>query len=222
MDDRPSQNPNFAGSATAGAASERDFDAGALQTIQQVLGCSNLDRLARTLADRLERLIALPGPGCRAARRGNRLGRPAGSRFRRVDRRVHQSRWTAGVEVRSFRLATDERRYVELLSQAGVVEMNVRVALELQKRNEGRRLGTLACARSSTRCSSSLRWEQRASNGAMSDAARAISRCLPACSATSESEFAGTEIGQVLNPRATFSCMYFEPPLRVRREAALR
>jgi hypothetical protein len=35
----------------------------------------------------------------------NRLGRPT-ERFRRVDRRVHQSRETAGVEVRPLRLAT--------------------------------------------------------------------------------------------------------------------
>ena len=66
MDDRPSQDPYFACPATAGATSERNLDAGVLQTIQQVLGCPDVDRLARELADRLERLIALPGPGAEA------------------------------------------------------------------------------------------------------------------------------------------------------------
>src|SRR6202011_3208050 len=86
MDDLPSQDPNFAGPATAGATPEWNLDTGVLQTIQQVLGCPDVDRLARKLADRLERRIALPGPGAEALD-VNRLNRPA-ERFRRVDRGV--------------------------------------------------------------------------------------------------------------------------------------
>ena len=41
----------------------------------------------------------------------------------------------------SLRLPTDERGNVELLSQAVVVEMNVRVVLEPQERDEGGRFG---------------------------------------------------------------------------------
>src|SRR5262252_8951228 len=40
-----------------------------------------------------------------------------------------------------LRLATDQRGDVELLSQAVVIKINVRVALEPQKGCEGRRLG---------------------------------------------------------------------------------
>src|SRR5262249_44646631 len=50
MDDRPGQNPHFAGAATAGAAPERHLDAGVLQTVQQMLGRADLDRLARAFA----------------------------------------------------------------------------------------------------------------------------------------------------------------------------
>ncbi len=75
MDDRPSQDANFAGPATTGAASEWDLNARALQTIQQVLGCSHLDRLSRKLAYDLERLITLVGPGAEALD-VNRFGRP--------------------------------------------------------------------------------------------------------------------------------------------------
>src|SRR5262249_1083316 len=63
MDDRPGQAAHFTGSPTAGAAAERPLDAGALQTIQQVLGCSDLDRLARAFANRLEGGIVLARPG---------------------------------------------------------------------------------------------------------------------------------------------------------------
>src|SRR5262249_32746354 len=104
-----------------------------------MLGCSDLDRLARMLADGLERLIALPGPGAEALD-VNRLGRPA-ERFRRVDNGIHHSRRAAAVDVRPLRLATNEGGDVELLSQAVVVEMNVRVTLEREKGNERRRLG---------------------------------------------------------------------------------
>jgi hypothetical protein len=76
MDDRPRQNVHFAGPATAGAAPERDLDAGVLQAIQQMLGRADLDRLARTLADGLERLVALPWPGPKALD-VDRFGRPA-------------------------------------------------------------------------------------------------------------------------------------------------
>src|SRR6516162_9393235 len=138
MDDRPRQDTHFAGPATAGAAAERNFDAGTLQTIQQMLGCSDLDRLARMLADGLERLIAFAWPGAEALN-VNRLGRPA-ERFRRVDHPIHESRRTTGVDVRPLWLATDECGDVELLSQALVVEMNVRVALERQEGSERGRL----------------------------------------------------------------------------------
>ena len=66
MDDRPGQNPHFAGAATAGAAPERHLDAGALQTVQQMLGRADLDRLARAFANRLEGGIVLPRPGAEA------------------------------------------------------------------------------------------------------------------------------------------------------------
>src|SRR5271166_2363960 len=138
MDDLPSHHPNFAGPATASTTPEWNLDAGVLQTIQQVLGCPDFDRLPGNLADRPERLIALPGPGAEALD-VDRLGRPAKG-FRRVDRGVHQSRRPAAVDMRSLRLATDERRDVELLSKAIVIEMNVRVALEPQKGDEGRSL----------------------------------------------------------------------------------
>src|SRR5262249_47299618 len=139
MDYRPRQDTHFAGPAAAGAAAERNLDAGALQTIQQMLGCSDLDRLVRMLADGLERLIALPWPGTEALD-VNRLGRPA-ERFRRVDHRIHESRRTTGVDVRPLRLAADERGDVELVAQAVVVEPNVWVALEREKGDEGRRFG---------------------------------------------------------------------------------
>src|SRR5262249_35782705 len=60
MDDRPGQDVHFARPATAGAAPERPLDAGVLQTVQQMLGRADLDRLARAFANRLERGIALP------------------------------------------------------------------------------------------------------------------------------------------------------------------
>src|SRR5262249_8227068 len=139
MDDRPRQDAHLAGPAAAGAAAERNLDAGTLQTIQQMLARSDLDRLARTLADGLERLVALPRPGAEALD-VNRLGRPA-ERFRRVDHRIHESRRTTAVDVRPLRLATDECGDVELLPQALVVQMNVRVALERQEGSERGRLG---------------------------------------------------------------------------------
>ena len=104
-----------------------------------MLGRPDLYGLAGILADRIEWLIALPSLGAEALD-VNRLGRPA-ERFRRVDRGVHQSRGPAGVEMRPLRLAKDERGDVELLSQAVVVEMDSRVVLEPQKRDEGSRLG---------------------------------------------------------------------------------
>ena len=122
MDDRPGQDAHFTGSAAPGAAAERHLDAGALQTVQQMLGRADLDRLARAFANRLEGGIVLPRPGAEALD-VNRLGRPA-ERFGRVDHRIHESRRTAGVDVRPLRLATDECGDVELLSQALVVEMN--------------------------------------------------------------------------------------------------
>ena len=139
MDDLARQNPDFAGSAASSATAERNLDASVLETIQQVLGRADLDGLARILADRLERLVAFMGLGAESLD-VNCLGRPA-QRLRRVDRRVHQSRRAAGVEMRPLRLPTDERGNVELLPQAVVVEMNVRVVLEPQERDEGGRLG---------------------------------------------------------------------------------
>jgi hypothetical protein len=61
MDDRPSQNPNFAGAKAAGAPCERDLDAGLLQTIQQVLACSDLDFLPRKFANGLEGRFVVVG-----------------------------------------------------------------------------------------------------------------------------------------------------------------
>src|SRR5580704_19111988 len=96
-----------------------------------MLGRTDLYGLAGILADRLERLIALPSL-CAEALDVNRLGWPA-QRLRRVDSGVHKARGTASVEVRPLRLPTDERRYVELLSHAVVVEMDGRVVLEPEK-----------------------------------------------------------------------------------------
>ena len=152
MDDLARQNPDFAGSAASSATPERNLDAGVLETIQEVLGRADLDGLARILADRVERLVALMGLGAEPLD-VNRLGRPA-QRLRRVDRSVHQSRRTAGVEVRPLRLPTDERRDVEFLPQAVVVEMDVRVVLEPQEGDEGgrtRRCGRCNAARRAVR-----------------------------------------------------------------------
>src|SRR6516164_11347370 len=103
-----------------------------------MLGRADLDRLARAFANRLEGGIVLPRPGAEALD-VNRLSRPA-ERFGRVDHRIHESRRTTAVDVRPLRLAADECGHVELVSQAVVVEMNVRVALECQEGSERGRL----------------------------------------------------------------------------------
>jgi hypothetical protein len=60
MDDLARQNPDLAGPAASRATPEWNLDASVFETIQQVLGGADLNGLARILADRLERLIALP------------------------------------------------------------------------------------------------------------------------------------------------------------------
>jgi len=120
MDDLPSQDLNFAGPAAPSATPERNLDAGVLETVQQVFGCPDVDRLPGVFANGYERRIALPGTRTEALD-VNRLSRPA-ERFRRVDHRVHQSRRTAGVDVRPLRLALDERGNVEPVSKAIVIE----------------------------------------------------------------------------------------------------
>src|SRR5580693_1509749 len=139
MDDLPSQDPNFAGPAASSATPERNLDAGVLETIQQVFGCPDVDCLPGELANGYERRIALPGTSTEALD-VNRLSRPS-ERFRRVDHRVHQSRRTAGIDMRPLRLAPDERGDVEPVSLAIVIEVDIRVGLEPKEGDERRCLG---------------------------------------------------------------------------------
>ena len=81
------------------------------------------------LAYRLEWLIALLGSSAEALD-VNRVRRPAES-FSRIHHGIHESARPARVHVRALRLAAHEGGNVELLPQAFIVKMNVRVALEL-------------------------------------------------------------------------------------------
>src|SRR5215475_12376240 len=136
MDDLSSQDLNFTGPATPGATPEWDLYAGMLQAIQQRFGCPDINRLARTLAYRLERFIALLGSSAEALD-VNRLWRPAES-FSRIHYGIHESAGPAGVHVRPLGLSANQRGNVKLLPEAFIVKMNVRVALELKEWNEGR------------------------------------------------------------------------------------
>ena len=180
MDDLPSQDTNFAGPAAPSATPERNLDAGMLETIQQVFGCSDVDRLPGALANGYERRIALPGTRTEALD-VNRLSWPV-ERFRRVDHRVHQSRRTAGVDVRPFRLPPDERGDVELLSQAIVIKVDIRVGLECQEGDERRCLGAAEGVVQLDPLFEQSEMGAMGSNGVM-PIPPATSKCLTACSA---------------------------------------